>query len=141
MDLGVRTRSSWSATASDTTGFSLNYLYSCFILMVVGNATSGRSCENTTIFPSVTVALVNDMSRHYMTHSIQMWWGGTSDMMTRARLSYGYSYRSILRRSLASFVVSILRSSNFWGVILECLTLLLGGSHFLQCIRVPVYWG
>ena len=109
--------------------------------MVVGNATSGRSCENTTIFPSVTVALVNDMSRHYMTHSIQMWWGGTSAMMTRARLSYGYRYRSILRRSLASFVVSILRSSNFWGVILECLTLLLGGSHFLQCIRVPVYWG
>ena len=109
--------------------------------MLVGNATSGRSFEKTTIFLSVTVALVNDMSRHYMTHSIQMWWGGTSDMMTRARLSYGYSYRSILRRSLASFVVSILRSSNVWGVIREFLAFLLSGSHFLQCIRVPVSWG
>ena len=83
--------------------------------MVGFNVPSTWSCEKTKIFLSVTVTLVNDMFRYYMTHSTQIWWGGTSTMMTRARRSYSYRYTGILRCYLASFVVSLLMSSNIWG--------------------------
>ena len=82
------------------------------------------------------MVLVNDVCRHSMTHSTQMWWDGTSTMMTRSRCSYRY-----LDAFLGLSCGVCIEDFKDLGVRWECLALFLGSAHFLQCRRRPASWG